>query len=325
MNRLLTTAAFIAVGTWGGLAHADPVSVADFPLAQRIADKVAAGEELNIFVSYHDVSNEFAPFIRAGVERANAEIDGVNATFIGPVGSDADAQINEIETLLDTMDGLAISSVSTDALAPLIDKVVEAGIPVIAYNTDNPDSARLVFAGQDLVQSGREAGKLMVDQLGGEGKVIVTTIDAAAQWSLDREQGAREALAEAPGIEVVQTVNTGSDPQEIYAAIENAMLANPDVTGILSLECCSTPAAGEWVTRNDMVGKVKIVGFDLLDQTVEQVTSGAVQATIDQAPERQGFEAVNLLVKFLKGETIDNLDTGVGIYTQENIAEIQGQ
>ncbi len=299
------------------------VNVADFALAERIQAKIAAGEPLNIYVSYHDVSNEFAPFIRAGVERAIAEL-GVSAQFIGPVGADADAQISEIETLLDQMDGLAISSVSTDALAPLIDRVTEAGIPVITFNTDNPDSARLVFAGQDLVQSGREAGQLMGDVLNGEGKILITTLDAAAQWSIDRESGAREALAAFPGIEVIQTVNTGTDPQEIYAAIENAMLANPDVTGILSLECCSTPAAGEWVTRNDAVGTVKVVGFDLLDDTVQLVIDGAVQATIDQAPERQGFEAVNLLVQFLNGETISNLDTGVGIYTQENIGEVAG-
>lgn len=303
-------------------AQEEGVNVADFALAERIQAKIDAGEPLNIYVSYHDVSNEFAPFIRAGVERAIEEL-GVNAQFIGPVGADADAQISEIETLMDQIDGLAISSVSTDALAPLIDRVVEAGIPVITFNTDNPDSARLVFAGQDLVQSGREAGRLMGEILG-EGKVIITTLDAAAQWSIDRETGAREALAEFPGIEVVQTVNTGTDPQEIYAAIENAMLANPDVTGILSLECCSTPAAGEWVTRNNAVGTVKVVGFDLLDDTVQLVADGAVQATIDQAPERQGYEAVNLLVKFLNGETISNLDTGVGIYTQENIDEILG-
>jgi simple sugar transport system substrate-binding protein/ribose transport system substrate-binding protein len=118
-------------------------------------------------------------------------------------------------------------------------------------------------------------------------------------------------------------VNTGSDPQEMYAAIENAMLANPDVTGLLSLECCTTPAAGSWVERSGKAGAVKIVGFDLLDQTVEQVAAGVVQATIDQAPEAQGVAAVDLLVKFLKGESIDNLDTGVGIYTKENIAEVQ--
>ncbi|MGP1393996.1 MAG: sugar ABC transporter substrate-binding protein [Inquilinaceae bacterium] len=300
---------------------AEPVNVSDFNLAPRIADRVAAGEPLNIFVSYHDVSNEFAPFVRAGVERADAA-ENVNARFIGPVGADADAQISEIETLIGQMDGLAISSVSTDALAPLINRVVEAGIPVITYNTDNPDSDRLVFAGQDLVQSGREAGDLMGDVLGGKGRVVITTLDAAAQWSLDRESGAREALAKYDDIEVVRTLNTGTDPQEIYAAIENAMLADPDIDGILSLECCSTPAAGEWVDRNGRVDDVKIVGFDLLDQTVDLVAEGVIQATIDQAPERQGYEAVNLLVTFLSGETIDDLDTGVGIFTPENISEV---
>jgi simple sugar transport system substrate-binding protein len=303
--------------------ESEGVGLEDFELAERIQAKIDAGETLNIYVSYHDVSNEFAPFIRAGVERAVEEL-GVNAQFIGPVGADADAQISEIETLLDEIDGLAISSVSTDALAPLINRVIEAGIPVVTFNTDNPDSNRLAFAGQDLVQSGREAGELMAQYLNGEGQVIITTLDAAAQWSIDRETGAREALANYPDIEVVQTVNTGTDPQEIYAAIENAMLANPDVTGILSLECCSTPAAGEWVTRNDAVGTVTVVGFDLLDDTVQLVADGAIQATIDQAPERQGFEAVNLLVRFLNGETITDLDTGVGIYTQENIAEVAG-
>ncbi|CDX23942.1 Periplasmic binding protein/LacI transcriptional regulator [Mesorhizobium plurifarium] len=302
------------------LAHAE-AKLADFSLAERIKAKIAAGQPLDIYVSYHDVSNEFAPFMKAGVQRA-ATSDKVNAQFIGPVGADADGQISEIETLMGKMDGLAISSVSTDALAPLIDKVIAAGIPVVTFNTDNPESKRLAFAGQDLVQLGREAGKLMAKVLGGKGKVMITTIDAAAQWSLDREKGAREALKAEPGIEVVSTLNTGTDPQKIYSAIENAMLANPSISGVLSLECCSTPAAGTWVERNKAADKVKVVGFDLLDQTVQLVQSGDVQATIDQAPEKQGFAAVDLLVQFLKGQAIENLDTGVGVYTKENIAEV---
>lgn len=296
--------------------------LADFPLAERIKAKIAAGEKLDFYVSYQDTSNEFAPFLKAGVERGAKE-NNVNASFIGPVGSDADGQINEIENLMSKMDGLAVSSVSTDALAPVIDRLLAAGIPVVTYNTDNPASKRLAFAGQDLVQSGVEAGKLMASVLGGKGKVMIVTLDAAAQWSLDREKGAREGLAAAgPDIEIINTLNTGSDPQKMYSAIENAMLANPTVTGILSLECCTTPAAGTWVQRSGKAGEVKVVGFDLLDQTVDLVTSGEIQATIDQAPEKQGFAAVDMLVKFLAGTPIDNLDTGVGIYTKDNIAEV---
>jgi simple sugar transport system substrate-binding protein len=237
-----------------------PAKLADFPLAARIKEKIASGKPLNIYVSYHDVSNEFAPEIK--------------------------------------------------------------GIPVVTFNTDNPNSKRLAFAGQDLVQSGREAGKLMGKVLDGKGKVMITTIDAAAQWSLDREKGAREGLKAFPGIEVVKTLNTGTDPQKIYSAIENAMLANPGITGILSMECCSTPAAGTWVQRNKKSGQIKVVGFDLLDQTVQLVKSGDIQATIDQAPEKQGYEAVDLLVKFLHGEPIQSVDTGVGVYTKDNIDKV---
>ena len=110
------------------------------------------------------------------------------------------------------------------------------------------------------MQSGREAGKLMGEVLDGEGRVMITTLDAAAQWSLDRESGAREALEAFDGIEVVRTLNTGTDPQEIFASIpENAMLAPPRSLRIprafWSLECCSTPAAGEWVSRNGRTGR----------------------------------------------------------------------
>ena len=49
-------------------ALADPVHVSDFELAPRIAEGVAAGEPLDILVSYsRTFRNEFAPFIRAGV------------------------------------------------------------------------------------------------------------------------------------------------------------------------------------------------------------------------------------------------------------------
>jgi len=318
LTVLLILVALLISSSLGVMAQDDDFQ---FVLADRIQEKVDAGEELVIRVSYHDVSNEFAPFIRAGVERAAEEL-GIDARMIGPVGADADVQVSEIETLLDSVDGLAVSSVSTDALAPVIDRALELGIPVVTFNTDNPDSDRLAFAGQDLVESGRAAGHLMAEQLGGEGNVIITTLDAAAQWSIDRETGAREALAEYEGINVLTTVNTGTEPQEIYSNIENAMLANPNVDGILSLECCSNPAAGEYVLRNGLVGEVAVVGFDLLPQTLELIQEGAILATIDQAPEVQGFEAVNMLVQFLGGETIADVDTGVGVYTIENLDEV---
>jgi ribose transport system substrate-binding protein len=235
-----------------------------FTLSKDIQARVTKGDKPVIRVSYHDVSNEFAPFI----QRALAQ-----------------------------------------------------GIPVVTFNTDNPTSHRLAFAGQDLVESGRIAGKLLADTLGGKGNVIITTLDAAAQWSLDREKGAREALGKYPGIKILTTVTTGTEPQQIYSSVENAMQANKDVDGILSLECCSTPAAGDYIERNNLTGKVKIVGFDMLPETIKLVQGNVVSATIDQAPERQSYEAVRLLLDVLKGKQVKDVDTGAAVYTQKNIGD----
>jgi len=286
---------------------------------------MAAGKTPIIYVSYHDVSNEFAPFLKAGVEKAVADL-GVSAEFVGPVGADAEAQIAELESLVESgVDGLAISSASTDALAPAINRFLAEGIPVVTYNTDNPDSNRLAFAGQDLVTSGYAAAQVLADLLGGEGDIIITTLDAAAQWSIDRETGARNAFDEYPGINVLETINTGTEPQEIYANIENAMLANPTVTGILSLECCSTPAAGEYVKRNDLQDKVTVVGFDELPTTLELIRDGYIAGSVSQAPERQGYEAVRMLVDFLNGKPISDVDTGIEVIDLSNYQKYLGE
>ncbi|MBX3084555.1 MAG: substrate-binding domain-containing protein [Anaerolineae bacterium] len=307
------------VVTTVGIPAATVNAQGGFKLAQRIADKVAKGEKLTFRVSYHDVSNEFAPEIKAGVEKAAAEL-GVDAVMVGPVGAKAEDQIAELESLIETgVDGLAISSVSTDALAPVINKALDAGIPVVTFNTDNPASKRLAFVGQDLVESGRTAGQLMGEVLGGKGVVIITTLDAAAQWSIDRETGAREALAKFPDITVKATINTGTEPQQIYSAIENAMLANADVTGILSLECCSTPSAGEYVKRNNLGDKVKIVGFDLLPTTLQLVKDGFIQKTIGQGPQKQGYESVRLLLEAAQGKEVKGVDTGAEVVDASNV------
>ena len=297
--------------------------LSDFPLADRIKAKVESGKPLDIYVSYHDVSNEFAPFIKAGVQKAAAD-DKVNAQFIGPTGPNADAQISEIETLMGKMDGLAISSVSSDALAPVIDRVLKAGIPVVTFNTDNPNSKRLAFAGQDLVQSGREAGKLMGKVLDGKGKVH------DHHDRRGRAMVARPGEGRARGVERVRpasrwSIRSTPAPIRRKSIPRSRTPCSPTRASpaLLSLECCSTPAAGTWVERNKATDKVKVVGFDLLDQTVQLVQtrrhSGDHRPGAGEAGLRGGRSARQILERASRSTTST---PGVKVYTKDNIAEV---
>jgi simple sugar transport system substrate-binding protein len=298
-----------------------------FELSPEIKARAAAGETPTFIVSYHDPALSVAVPMRRGVEAAAAEYK-VDAQFAGPVGGGAEKQVAELESWITRgVDGLAVSSSSTDALAPTINRALEAGIPVVTFNTDNPASDRLTFVGQDLVYSGVAMGDELVEHMGETGKVIIFTVDAAAQWSKDREQGAREALGKHPGIEIVALVNTSNEPQQIYAAIENAMLANPDVNGIISLDCCSFPAIGQYLERNGQAGSIPVVGSDLLPQTRDLIIDGALTATISQNPERQGHDSVKVLYELYAQGTMppSHTDTGVEIIDQANVAEHEAE
>ncbi|HEV7285602.1 MAG TPA: sugar ABC transporter substrate-binding protein [Kaistia sp.] len=309
------------------LALLVPAAAADFTLSPAIKARAAAKEQPTFVVSYHDPALSVAVPMRNGVETAGKEFN-VNALFTGPVGGGAEKQVAELENWITKgVDGLAVSSSSTDALAPVINKALAAGIPVVTFNTDNPASQRLTFVGQDLVYSGVVMGDTLVKEMGEKGKILIFTVDAAAQWSKDRENGARQALAKHPGITIASLVNTTNEPQQIYAAIENAVLANPDITGIISLDCCSFPAIGQYLERNGMAGKIPVVGSDLLPQTRELIISGALTSTITQNPQRQGHDAVLVLNQiYAEGKMPpSHTDTGVEVIDKSNVEKHQAE
>ncbi len=309
------------------IALAGAASAEEFKLSPEIAQHAKDGKKLVFAISYHDPSVAFAGPIRDGVAKAAADL-GVEASFVGPVGGGAEKQIAELETIIEKgVDGLAISSASTDALAPLINKTLAKGIPVIAFNTDNPKSDRLTFIGQDLVLSGKTVGEQLVKYMGEKGKIVITSLDTAAQWSLDREKGAREALAKYPGIEIVNVVNTGTESQQIYGAIENTFAANPDLTGMISLECCSFPQIGLYLKRNPRSGEFAAVGFDLLPQTLQLIKEGHLDSTISQTPYAQGYKSVEVLTDIVKNGKMPPkmIDTGAEIVDKTNVDQYIGK
>jgi len=73
------------------------------------------------------------------------------------------------------------------------------------------------------------------------------------------------------------------------------------------------------LVREGLDGEITMVGFDELPQTLEFIKQGVTVASVTQAPERQGYEAVSLLVDFLNGEPISTVDTGIGVIDSTNV------
>ncbi|MET8831967.1 substrate-binding domain-containing protein [Streptomyces sp. NPDC004610] len=307
-------------------SSADSGSAGDgsFQLASYIQERVDADKPMRIKLSYHDPSLAFATPIGAGMDKAGKEL-GAEVQLIGPTGGDAGKQVSEIQTLIQqkAVDGLAVSSASSDALKPVISQAYKAGIPIISFNTDNPDSEQMGFVGQDLKGSGKAQAEQLRKDLGDSdvnGKsVVVFSVDTGAGWSHDRFSGFEEGL-EGSGLKIVGPVNVGNEPNAAYNTVESTMSGKKDVVAVAGLDCCSTTAAAKWVAGSGKADTITMGGFDLLTQTAEYIDRGVLNFTISQNPTEQGYQAVKVLHDFLtQGTEIKGVDTGAQFITADNL------
>jgi ribose transport system substrate-binding protein len=72
--------------------------------------------------------------------------------------------------------------------------------------------------------------------------------------------------------------------------------------------------------QNNLLGKIKFVGFDTSPPLVEGLRRGEIHALMAQNPKKIGYEGVKIIVAYLHGEQVlRSVDTGVVLVTQENL------
>ena len=100
----------------------------DFTLADRIADKLAAGQQLNFVLSVTATgAGGSGEILGNGWAQASGEVDAsVNARVIGPNSADRAAQIETIDSLISagSIDCLAVEADDPDSFVEIINRAV---------------------------------------------------------------------------------------------------------------------------------------------------------------------------------------------------------
>lgn len=195
-------------------------------------------------------------------------------------------------------DAIAICALGP-GVVPAINKAVDAGIPVATYCTEPPDPGkRLFFIGQDLFGAGKVAGDAMAEAIEEKGKVgIITGYFGVTSHEL-RRKGFEEAISKYSGIEIVGRWENHDKGDEAYAIARDLITSNPDLSGIY-VTAGGPFGAAKAVEDMGMAGKVKIVCFDFVPETMYYVRNGTITATIGQDPVRQTHDAGVLLYNYL--------------------------
>ncbi len=223
-----------------------------------------------------------------------------------------------------TMQYDAICTVGTsEAIIPAVDRATAAGIPVYTFNSDVADSTRVCFTGQDLYAAGVKAGETIVDLIGGKGKVAIITGYFNVPAHEDRRLGAMEVFEKNKDIEIVGEVEDHDSNDEGYTYTKDFITANSDLSAIYI-----TAGGQQGVTKAleelNVKGKVKVVMFDFMDEVIDALYDGNLQATIGQDPYAQGANPVCLAYNQLvtgEPEIEENDFTNLDVVTPDNVAE----
>jgi ribose transport system substrate-binding protein len=224
-------------------------------------------------------------------------------------------QVADCENLIvQQVDALLISPKESAGLTGVVEKAIDAKIPVIVLDR-NVDTKRITeFIGGDNVLIGKTAGEYAVKLLGGAGKAQGNVVEIwggmGTQPAHDRHDGFHAFTDKEPGIKYLLNNQSGDWKQDkAYDIMTTALRNNEKIDLVYGHN--DPMAYGAYLAAKD-ANRDKdikfILGIDgLPDEGVVWVNKGYLTATFLYAT--PGAEGLRQAVKLLKGEKIPPLIT----------------
>jgi len=279
-----------------------------------------------------------------GMRDAGAEL-GIDVEWQSPLRAEAELQNEIMLSLIDRgdVDGIAISATTGDALKDAIDAAIDAGIKVISYDVDSPNSKREYYVGTENYKVGYQAGEYMIElykDLGLE-EVRVAQLEGipGADDIEARKRGFADAI-EGTNIKVIYSLPCNDNVDEAVNGIEYYTAANAENIDAwymaggwpYTVDPSALPEMNAWKLSDP---NRKVVTIDIFAETTPAFFElGVLDVAIGQDFYQMGYQCVMTLHKLINGEEVEApfneeigakfVATGGQIATLENWKEVLG-
>lgn len=260
---------------------------------------------------------------------------GVKTVYTGGLQYDVNQEITAFQDIIAKRPaGIAVTCMNPDAFKAPIQEAIKAGIPVVTFDADSPDSGRYSFLATGNEYAGTVAAKALAEQMGPSGGEVVIITMPAQLNHVERVQGFKNMLEQKyKNLKLMQIGNGKGDQAEAAKVLADFLQAHPKIRGVFCTDATSGVGAATAVKEANKIGQVKIVSFDTDRGTLDAIKSGIISATIKQGTYIMGYQSLNFLfqlkhnlinpVNNWKSKGINPLpafvDTGVSIVTKDNV------
>ena len=264
-----------------------------------------------------------------GAQRAAEELGVELLLYAAKDETHVVEQVQIVENMIQLqVDGIVLAPVDSNALAPAVLKVNQAGIPITVIDTGISEGDIVTFAATDNVLCGTMAADRLADRLGARGKVGVIACPPSILPCREIMNGFVEGLGKYPGLEMVGSPLGVPFCDQSFNATTDLLTAHPDLDGLYVFGgpavLCAAQAAGAFMTNRG--GDLMVLGRGSIGKAglgdLEAVKRGELDSMVAQFPAKMGYSGVDSVVKFRHGiESPPFTDTGVVLVTKDNASE----
>jgi ribose transport system substrate-binding protein len=282
-------------------------------------------KKLTIGLTVGTLANPFFVAMSKGVEEAGKELGA--EVFVESAEYDLAKQTSQIENFITKkVDVILLNAVDTKGIAAAVQQAKDAGIPVIAVDT-NAEGGVDATVTSDNYQAGKLAGEYVIEQLGGKGNIAI--IDGPPVSAVtDRIKGFEDAIKDSK-IKIAAKQNGEGNREKALTVMEGILQANPSgsidaVFAINDPEAIGVEIAQEQADRKD---EFFIVGVDGAPEVTEAMAKkgSTIRATSAQSPSEMVKKAVEIGMKVKNGEDVEDLiKVPVKLVTQDKLDSYQG-
>jgi LacI family transcriptional regulator len=220
--------------------------------------------------------------------------------------------------------GVILAPVFTDESALVVEECRKRDIPVVLINANICSGGCLAFIGQDSLQSGKVAARLMNYGLNGDPEILIVNFIRAKgnqDHILKREEGFRlwfSGMKEAPFLRQINIPGTGNQVTE--GMLEEAISASEQGVGGIFVTNSRVFRVARFLERKNYKNII-LIGYDLLEENREFLKKGTIDFLISQKPAEQGHLSVIALYHhlILREKVEKNQYLPVDILTKENL------
>lgn len=284
-------------------------------------EKEPAGSGYKVAFTVPTMNNPFFVDQIAGAQKA-ADERGIQLLTAGADNA-VNQQIEQIEDYItQNVDGMIVHAVDTTGIVTGIEALNEAGIPVVT-TAEKPTGGVVTCAVTwDNYQDGYSAGKYIAEALGGKGKVCELSGVAGQQSSREKSQGFQDAIAEYPKMELLASQPAEFDRAKAMSAMENFLQSFDVIDAVYASNDEMALGAIQAIKAEGRMEEIFVMGNDGTADAIQAIEAGEMAVSNATPPFLQGYCAVDMMYRALKGEEIpDTIIEQSTIITKENLDE----